>query len=364
MDFVFAVQGEGRGHLTQAITVYDMLTKHGHKVVKIIVGVNANRKLPDFFTERFSHLIQEIPTLSFAVVKDKNISTIKTGLKFFGSIRSFRRNAVELAGELDKLDYDILLNFYEPVAGWAHKMSDKGGDRPIVSFGHQFMIEHPKFVRSRKFIVQQRILRILNKYVSSNGHKIALSFYEAKPVEKKRLHVCPPLLREAVRESAPTTQENFLLVYLLNTGYAKVLESWHSSNQHVKVHCFVQDPPKSGHPNIVYHELNGEKFISMMRRCKAVLCTAGFESVCEATYLGKPVYMVPVEKHGEQYLNALDAKKAGIAKRGSFSNLGRLLSKNFWPATETFQNWCKSSEEMILGTIVDIYEKNQSKAKS
>ncbi|MEO0510511.1 MAG: glycosyltransferase family protein [Verrucomicrobiota bacterium] len=362
MDFIFAVQGEGRGHLTQAITVHDMLTKHGHKVVKIIVGVNMNRKLPDFFVERFSHLIVEIPTLSFAVVKDKNISTIRTGVKFFASIRSFRRSAKELADKLDALEYDMLLNFYEPVSGWAHKLSNKCKGRPIISFGHQFMVEHPKFIRSRKYIVQQRILRILNRYVSSNGHKIALSFYEAEPVEKKRLHVCPPLLRDTVKSSQTATQENFLLVYLLNTGYAKVLEAWHQNNPHVKIHCFVQDPPESQHPNLVYHELNGEKFIAMMRRCKAVLCTAGFESVCEAAYLGKPVYMVPVEKHGEQYLNALDARKAGIAKRGSFSNLGRLLNKNFWPTTESFRIWCESSEEMILEVINEVWQQNQPPA--
>lgn len=45
-----------------------------------------------------------------------------------------------------------------------------------------------------------------------------------------------------------------------------------------------------------------------MAGCKAYASTAGFESVCEAMYLGKPILMVPA--HIEQDCNAYDAKKA------------------------------------------------------
>ena len=44
-----------------------------------------------------------------------------------------------------------------------------------------------------------------------------------------------------------------------------------------------------------------------MADCSAMASTAGFESVCEAMCLGKPVMMVPVEGHFEQYCNARDA---------------------------------------------------------
>lgn len=37
MKFLFIVQGEGRGHLTQALTLEDMLLRNGHKVVEILV---------------------------------------------------------------------------------------------------------------------------------------------------------------------------------------------------------------------------------------------------------------------------------------------------------------------------------------
>lgn len=46
-----------------------------------------------------------------------------------------------------------------------------------------------------------------------------------------------------------------------------------------------------------------------MSSCRAYATTAGFESVCEAMYLGKPLLMVPA--HIEQDCNAYDAARGG-----------------------------------------------------
>ena len=46
---------------------------------------------------------------------------------------------------------------------------------------------------------------------------------------------------------------------------------------------------------LTFHKLHGEKFLRLMASSRGVACTAGFESVSEAAYLGKPLLMVPVE---------------------------------------------------------------------
>lgn len=38
MKILFIVQGEGRGHLTQAISLERLLTRSGHEVVEVLVG--------------------------------------------------------------------------------------------------------------------------------------------------------------------------------------------------------------------------------------------------------------------------------------------------------------------------------------
>ena len=43
MKFLFIVQGEGRGHLTQAITLEEILRRNGHEVVEVLVGKSSSR---------------------------------------------------------------------------------------------------------------------------------------------------------------------------------------------------------------------------------------------------------------------------------------------------------------------------------
>lgn len=49
MKVLFVVQGEGRGHLTQAIAMEDLLRRNGHEVVEVLVGKSNSRSLPGFF---------------------------------------------------------------------------------------------------------------------------------------------------------------------------------------------------------------------------------------------------------------------------------------------------------------------------
>ncbi|NJM93264.1 MAG: hypothetical protein HC842_00150 [Cytophagales bacterium] len=110
-----------------------------------------------------------------------------------------------------------------------------------------------------------------------------------------------------------------MLGYVLNEGYAQEVMDWHRQHPEVEVHCFWDkreaDEVYEPWPGLSFHRLNDKKFADMMERCRAYVSTAGFESICEALYLDKPVMMIPVAGHYEQACNALDAKlvNAGIA---------------------------------------------------
>ena len=58
-------------------------------------------------------------------------------------------------------------------------------------------------------------------------------------------------------------------------------------------------------------------FLEYMAGCKGYATTAGFESVCEAMYLQKPVLMVPT--HIKQECNALDAMLSDTEFQPTFS---------------------------------------------
>ena len=48
MKFIFVVQGEGRGHATQAIALQERLQDSGHEVVKVFYGTSPHRPIADF----------------------------------------------------------------------------------------------------------------------------------------------------------------------------------------------------------------------------------------------------------------------------------------------------------------------------
>lgn len=56
MRYLFVVQGEGRGHLTQALSLASILRRQGHEVVKVLVGRTRHRQIPEFFLREIDAL--------------------------------------------------------------------------------------------------------------------------------------------------------------------------------------------------------------------------------------------------------------------------------------------------------------------
>lgn len=65
MKFLFIVQGEGRGHLTQAITLESILRRSGHEVVEVLVGKSESRRLPGFFNRSIQAPIKQFVSPNF-----------------------------------------------------------------------------------------------------------------------------------------------------------------------------------------------------------------------------------------------------------------------------------------------------------
>ena len=69
--YILAVQGEGRGHMTQAISMYEMLIEQGHTVCAVILGSSGTRDVPSFFFEKVKAPIIQLQSPNF--VSDKKI---------------------------------------------------------------------------------------------------------------------------------------------------------------------------------------------------------------------------------------------------------------------------------------------------
>ncbi|HCS21888.1 MAG TPA: hypothetical protein DIW47_15245 [Bacteroidetes bacterium] len=279
--FLFVVQGEGRGHMTQAISMYHLLTANGHEVCSVMVGCSNNREIPRFF--------------------------------------------------------------YDKIAA------------PVIPFAS------PNFVvdgrnKSIKFYTR------LTAYGASK--RLALSFYELP--SHKRVRVIPPLLRKEVY-SARVSEGDYFLVYLVNSGYSEEIIRWNEKNPRQELHCFwdKKDAPEEFRhsPTLTFHRLSDQKFLKLMAACKAFISTAGFESICESMYFGKPVFLVPVEGHFEQLCNAIDAQVAGAGIYDTTFSIDKLM--HYLPdhiPSDNFRNWANMLPNRFLGEIQAVTERSGTDA--
>ena len=65
MKILFIVQGEGRGHLTQAISMEKLLRSNGHEVVEVLVGKSESRRLPGFFIRNIQAPVKQFISPNF-----------------------------------------------------------------------------------------------------------------------------------------------------------------------------------------------------------------------------------------------------------------------------------------------------------
>jgi len=163
----------------------------------------------------------------------------------------------------------------------------------------------------------------------------------------------PPLLRKEVAD-LKVSNEGHILIYIVNPGYSKEVDKFHEENPSIKLLCFWD---KKGKPSewkvdktLSFYQLNDQEFLKKMASSRGYVTTAGFESVCEAMYLGKPVMMVPVEGQFEQACNVIDAGKAGAGVAYHKFNINILMDylPKYNDVSRQFRNWSDKSEEVFL----------------
>ena len=269
------------------------------------------------------------------------------------NIPSFRKSLKTIGQAIQETQPDLIINFLEPLMGVYNLLNNH--KVPVLVVGHQYMLEHPEFVHERKFKMEQLGMKFYIAVTGAKSSRMALSFYHAPDMPKRKLFVSPPILRRQLFALQPDMSGGHLLIYLLNHGYATEIIEWHKQNPAIPIHCFYDKPGAAEEERVddtlTFHKIHGEKFLRLMGTARGVACTAGFESVSEGAYLGKPLLLIPVENHLEQYLNACDAERTGLGMHDSKFHLSRLLEGPKGEATARFREWVDQAEAIAMRTV-------------
>jgi len=358
LKFLFIVQGEGRGHMTQAISLNDMLKRAGHSLTCVLVGKSKRREIPSFFFEKIQTEVVAFESPNFVTdKKGKAIQILPTITENLKRTGFFLSNLKVIDQKVKEHNPDVIINFYDLLGGLYSLFYNPKAK--YICVGHQYLMLHPEFEFPKQKWTDRIMVQLNTKATSFRASKrLGLSFRPMKNFDREKIKVVPPLLRNEVFDIEPEDKD-YLLAYMVNSGYGEDIIKWHESNKSLNVHCFwdkadVEDN-YSPHENLTFHKLNDKIFLQYMKDCSGYVSTAGFESICEAMYLGKPIMMVPTEGQFEQECNAIDAvkSKAGISsKEFDVSKLVEYIPKHK-SVKEDFSKWLSEAEGVFLKELTE-----------
>lgn len=356
MNYLFVVQGEGRGHFTQALSLKSMLERNGHEVVAVLVGSSARRTLPDFFTQKIGIEPIRFQSPNFMPTPKGKSSPLLVSIVYnlllmpvyIHSILTIRRT-------IRRKQPDVVINFYELMCGITYGIFSP--KPPMITVAHQYYFLTPDFRYRGNRVAQFKLLNFYTRLTALNAFKmLALSFRMEDNSYFGKIAIVPPLLRKEVLQSK-TTKGDYIHGYLLNSGYATELTEWSRKNPDQLLHFFWDkkkvDTIEQLTPQLSMHTLSDTLFLDYMAGCKAYATTGGFESVCEAMYLQKPVLMVPT--HIEQECNVMDAIRSNVGIASNEFDLNVLLE--FVPKynkTLEFKYWIHTAESIFLYELTKI----------
>ena len=360
LSCLFVIQGEGRGHLTQAMALDSMLQRAGHHVCSAIVSKGGDHAIPEYFEEGFSAPVSYVHSLHFVIDnKTQGIHWPKTLIANSKRWNHFTEAFATINNHLDSKKPDVIINFYEPLGGLFTLWNNS--TVPTIAVAHQFMFLHPQYPFPDGFGLQKRSAELFTTLTGIGAaRRLALSLYDAPPQRNKRLVVVPPILRDELFKVTPSSEHPYYLVYLFHHSLAAGVIKWHKRNPSIPIHCFWNNTKakevESHDATLTFHRLHGKKFLEMMAECRGVVTTSGFESLAEAMYLGKPLLANPVRKHFEQHCNAVDGGNLGAAIQSDGFDLNalvRFVSEYDFDATG-FREWVGRAEEMVVAQIEEV----------
>ena len=357
---LFIVQGEGRGHLTQALASDAMLSRAGHSVCTVIVSRGGDTEAPAYFEQHLDAPLEYVEGVHFVVDgSSRSIQWMQTLAMNKGRWRHFQKSFDVIDQCLQRSRPDVIVNFYEPLGGLFMMRHNPG--IPMVAVAHQFMLLHPDYVLPEGFQLQRRATTLFTRLAGLRAsRRLALSLFDAERLPSQQLHVTPPLLRDELLALPIGVEEQFFLIYLFHHSLSEAVIAWHQRNPSVALHCFWHKPGAEEitvyDDTLTFHQLHGHRFLEMMARSRGVITTSGFESTAEAMFLGKPLLLIPLKGHFEQHCNGLDGVRSRAAVQADDYDLDKLL--RFLPEyrfdATGFRAWVKSAETLFVKHIEDV----------
>lgn len=343
MRIVYGVQSTGRGHLARFAALKPLLDEAGHELLVIISGYD---EPPLFFLESIGSSRYERMT-SYQMVDDG-----EGGISKRGTAKAFIKHMPDLLSSLyqghkriSAFDPDLIISDFDPITG-----------SPMVApsvfkvgIGNWAMARQRGTVHLPGTRIERFNTNLAAKLCTS-GVDVLLGchFY---PCDENCL---PPILRPDI-DAVPVSNNGHILVYHSFQGRLEPIVEYAGNHEdrEIIVYGYPSRPPSM--PENMRFETKPDRFLSDLATCEAYVGTAGFQSVCEAFYLGKKIVVQPIDGHYEQMWNAAKLDELGIG-RWHHEDLERDLEQTFNQDLHVqLMPWYRSGAQFCYDRIMELH---------
>ena len=321
MKILYAFQGTGNGHIARAQEIIPILKKYAE--VDTLISGHQSQLEADFKIDfRYRGI-------SLLYNKSGGISYRKTFFEnnFFKAKKDV--NNIPLSG------YDLVINDFEPVSGWACKINKI----PIIELGHQASFKFKETPKPKKKNVLGEF--VLNNYVPGN---VQIGFH----FENYHERIKKPVIRNKIRNLNPHSKGHYI-VYLPSFSDLNVMKVLNKIPVEWKIF--------SRNTKIIWRDKNVDvlpideiRYLQYFETCEGILCSAGFEAPAEALFLNKKLFVIPIHNQFEQECNALALHQMGIPN-SEFLDSKKIES---WVASDhhIIVNYPNDIEEILLKEVL------------
>jgi UDP:flavonoid glycosyltransferase YjiC (YdhE family) len=307
---LFIINGLGLGNSTRCYAIMEHLVREGYRIHVLTSGNGLK-----FFQDK--SCLESLNSMESFYYSGKNggvsgWSTLKS-LKSLATIAKAKRR--QLSSLLDQINPDVAVVDSEYALGPLRRRGV-----PIVAINTSEMVvsqylkahDAPASVRSHFWLVE---------FADYLFHKhfcdLVLSPFPLRNQTRgKRFLRIGLIARKAVLEHAKKiTEHTFPSPRSIRTVVFMLSGSVHASkisfDRELPFRVEVVGLPGDSRGNVVFHgrQMNN---VELLSRADALVINGGYSAVSEAFVLGKPVFVVPVSCHAEQFVNAALVRDLGL----------------------------------------------------
>jgi UDP:flavonoid glycosyltransferase YjiC (YdhE family) len=306
IDAVFIVNGLGLGNSTRCHAVMERLHQQGAKVHVVTSGNGI------WYFGRMGSIdsVTEISSLYYSK-KNGKISIANTLASVADFARILQRNAKAISSVLDKVEPNIVISDSE-YSFWPSRRRNIPhvalNNSDVVVSAYRTFDRIPSSIRAQYQFVE------FNDYLFN---KTIPAFSISPTLDRKIPEISPrfrrvgPIVRKAYVPSSCGTPSRIVITLSGSAFGSQVILN--QPKYAMKIDVIGRDAPDGWHGQngVTYHGKITDT-LPLLEKADLAVVNGGFSAVSEAFYMRKPLVVVPVPRHAEQWVNAQTIERLGV----------------------------------------------------